>query len=40
MMGSTAAIIAGHQEAKDLTIRDVHIGDVNIHFDNNNNDDD
>ena len=38
MMGATATIVAGHQ-AKDLTIRNGRISDVNIHFDKNDDDD-
>jgi hypothetical protein len=34
MMGATATIVSGHQ-AKDLTIRNGRIGNVNIHFDKN-----
>jgi hypothetical protein len=36
MMGATATIVSGHQ-AKDPTIRNGCIGDVNIHFDKNDN---
>ena len=34
MMGETETIVSGHQ-AKDLTIRNRHIDDVNIHFEKN-----
>jgi hypothetical protein len=36
MMGTTVAIIAGHQA---MTIRNRHIGDDNIHVGDKNNDD-
>ena len=36
MMGATATIVSGHQVKEHLTIRNGRIGNVNIHFDKNN----
>ena len=39
MMGATAPTVTGQHQAKDLAIRNGRVSDVNIHFEDNDNDD-